>query len=118
MDDHPTEHKDQTSLSLMWEEQQGTKMLSTTNCTLIRMPQGKVLKFLTAKEMSRLKDGKAGAYPTLMHIKNTQHASMIPDALQKEFFETLLDLPHHGPAPDPPQSNLVRPSSQGQEDMS
>jgi hypothetical protein len=97
MDAHPKEHKDQPSLTLMWEEQQKTSA-STSNCTLIRMPQEPYLEFLSVKEMSRLKKGGGtgngnDGYPTLMHIKNTQHASMIPDQLQKEFFQTLLDLP-------------------------
>jgi hypothetical protein len=115
MDAHPKEHKDQPSLTLMWEEQQGTKAnvavsskTNTHNCTLIRMPQQPYLEFLSVKEMSQLKGAAAASaalggsslllssskqYPTLMHIKNTQHASMIPDQLQKEFFQQLLELP-------------------------
>ncbi len=94
MDANPIEHKDQPSLSIMWKQQQGAKMSPSANCTLLRMPQEPYLEFLSTKEMSQwIGDKKGIPYPTLMHIKNTQHASTIPDAMQKEFFQTLLELP-------------------------
>jgi hypothetical protein len=101
IDANPTEHKDQPSLTLMWKEQHGSQpksasslsLSSSTNCTLLRMPQDPYLKFLSAKEMSRLQGSSNDLpYPTLMHIKNTQHANTIPDALQKKFFQNLLEL--------------------------
>lgn len=105
IDTHPKVHKDQASLTLMWEEQQQQQPQRgiAGNCTLIRMQQEPYLQFLSTKEMSRLQNGGGGGgdaaasssfnYPTLMHIKNTQHANMIPDKLQKTFFQRLLDLP-------------------------
>lgn len=100
IDANPTEHKDQPSLTLMWNEQHGSQGISSsssslTNCTLLRMPQAPYLEFLSAKEMSRFQGDTNGlfqTYPTLMHIKNTQHANTIPDALQKRFFQNLLEL--------------------------
>jgi len=89
MDFHTTEHKDQYSLGIMWDEQQSRKQ---ANCTLMRMPQEPFLSFLDGRAMSRLKQGNH-EYPTLMHIKNTDDAKKIPDAIQFEFYENLLGLP-------------------------
>lgn len=82
MDAHTVEHKDQFSLTIMWNEQQR----STTNCTLIKMPQSPHLEFLSTRGMSQQHD----EYATLLHIKNTQHANAIPDHVQHAFFEKLL----------------------------
>lgn len=88
MDSNPTQHKDQPSLILMWQGQQQ----HSTNCTLVKMPQSPYIEFLTIHEMSSLQHG-IQPYPTLMHIKNTQHAQLIPDAVQLRFFANLLQLP-------------------------
>lgn len=93
MDNNPTEHKDQPSLTLMWKEQHSPQHFSSVNCTLLRMPQEPYLRFISTKEMSRWVGAKHDTdFTTLMHIKNTQHASTIPDAMQKEFFQNLLEL--------------------------
>jgi hypothetical protein len=90
-----------------------TTAITTTKCDLTAMPHAPHLQFLSKNSMERLLLKKTTStsisistndnddqqpypypypYPTLMHIKNTQHASRIPDALQKQFFQQLLDL--------------------------
>ena len=114
MDSNPKEHKDQPSLTLMWEDHQRRESANKkdTNrlegidhfppCLMTQMPQEPFLEFVAVREMTAWKHGDSTAkgvgpnvpkYATLMHIKNTQHASVIPDALQKAFFKNLLDLP-------------------------
>ena len=35
---------------------------------------------------------RTGRYPTLVHIKNTEHADWIPDSIQDPFFQQILNL--------------------------
>jgi hypothetical protein len=111
MDSDLDEHKDQASLTKMWNEQHQQQRddedhrrtdknyssiaIRFYNCTILRMPQKPYLTFLSTKEMASLKGGGGGekAYPTLMHVKNTQHAQLIPGNIQREFYQNLLQLP-------------------------
>ena len=104
MDSDLDEHKDQVSLTKMWNDQQlqmkqedNKKKSNSLHCTIHRMPQKPYLTFLSTKEMASLKgQGNATtpvAYPTLMHIKNTHHAQLIPGNIQQEFYQNLLQLP-------------------------
>jgi hypothetical protein len=104
MDADLDEHKDQVSLTKMWndqqfqEKQQGNRKKSNhSHCTIHRMPQQPYLSFLSTKEMASLQGGtngtNAAVYPTLMHIKNTHHAQLIPEKIQREFYQNLLQLP-------------------------
>jgi hypothetical protein len=84
-----------------------TTVITTTKCHLTAMPHAPRLQFLSKNSMERLLLKRTPStsistnddddqqpypypypypYPTLMHIKNTQHASRIPDALQNIFF--------------------------------
>jgi hypothetical protein len=54
------------------------------------MPQHPYSRFLDANGMKEMISTKA--YPTLMHIKNTEDADWIPNRMQKRFFQQALDL--------------------------
>jgi hypothetical protein len=91
IDGHPEDPKDQSALTLILKDQQ-KNTTSTTNsiCHLSIMPQHPYLQFLNKTVMQQL--AKSEQYPTLMHIKNTEHADWIPQRLQRRFFEQLLML--------------------------
>ena len=106
MDADVDEHKDQVSLTKMWNDQQfrqtqhgNRKKSKNSHCILHRMAQKPYLSFLSSKEMASLQSGENGpnavVYPTLMHIKNTHHAQLIPENIQREFYQNLLQLPSH-----------------------
>jgi hypothetical protein len=86
IDQHPEDPKDQSALTLILQEQNN----ATTPCSLSIMPQTPYLRFLDANGMQEMISTKA--YPTLMHIKNTEHADWIPNRIQKRFFQQVLDL--------------------------
>jgi hypothetical protein len=94
IDAHPEDPKDQSALTLMLNDQKNTTTSSTTTnsniCHLTIMPQHPYLQFLNHTVMQQLV--KSQQYPTLMHIKNTEHADWIPQKLQRRFFEQLLML--------------------------
>jgi hypothetical protein len=88
IDAHPEEHKDQSALALMVKEQEDND--DSTACHMTIMPQNPHLLFLSEKVMTRVMN--TSQYNTLMHIKNTHHAKLIPDTKQKKFFTQLLML--------------------------
>ena len=90
IDSYPNESKDQHALSLMLKEQQDSTN-NNNHCHLTIMPQHPWLYFLSRNAMTRILDNTQ-EYSTLMHIKNSHHATMIPDKKQKKFFAKLLEL--------------------------
>ena len=58
------------------------------------LPQNPHLQFLHEEGMTRLllNETLLRNYTTLVHIKNTQHASEIPDEKQRRFFTEPLNL--------------------------
>lgn len=86
IDLHPEDPKDQSALTLILEEQNN----ATAPCRLTIMPQHPFLRFLDASGMRELLS--TGKYPTLMHIKNTEHADWIPNRIQRRFFQQVLRL--------------------------
>jgi hypothetical protein len=88
IDAHPEKDKDQYALALMLKEQEDNN--DSAACHLTIMPQSPYLYFLSKNAMTRVMN--TSQYYTLMHIKNTHHATMIPDKKQKKFFSQLLML--------------------------
>ena len=86
IDSNPQEDKDQKALVRLFQEQEE----SIAVCRLAIMPQKPYLYFLSKNAMTRIMNSTN--YYTLMHIKNTHHATKIPDKTQKKFFSGLLDL--------------------------
>ena len=86
IDEHPEDPKDQSALTQILNEQNET----SSRCHLTIMPQEPYLKFLDQRSMKQLSWSKD--YPTLMHIKNTEHADWIPNWIQHRFFKDLLYL--------------------------
>jgi hypothetical protein len=88
IDAHPEDPKDQSALTRILEEQQNTTQPHI--CHLVIMPQHPYLQFINETVIKDLV--RTQKYPTLMHIKNTEHADWIPDRLQRRFFQQLLML--------------------------
>jgi hypothetical protein len=88
IDDHPEDPKDQSALTLILDEQNNTTQPHI--CHLVIMPQYPYLQFINETVINDLV--RTENYPTLMHIKNTEHADWIPDRLQRRFFQKLLML--------------------------
>jgi hypothetical protein len=118
MDADPSQEKDQVSLGILAKEQEELRQNASSSkpmmCHLVVMPQKPYLSFLSKNAMARIMNYNSTItttqdnnnnnnnnnnnvqedkrYPTLMHIKNTQHAAKIPDKKQREFYRELLDL--------------------------
>jgi hypothetical protein len=88
IDAHPNDPKDQSALTLILKEQRNKSFAHP--CHLTIMPQSPYLMFLNSSAMKTL--ARTQEYPTLMHIKNTEHADWIPDRVQRRFFKKLLML--------------------------
>jgi hypothetical protein len=94
IDAHQYEPKDPFALGLMWKKQQendGAPNTTTSHiCELTIMPQRPYFEFLRPSSMIELTYDRP--YPTLMHIKNTHHATKINEHSQRIFFEKALML--------------------------
>ena len=84
MDVQPTQDKDQVSLAALSKEEDKI-------CEISIMEQKPYLKFLSLNSMTNMLN-ETVRYATLMHIKNTQFATKIPDKKQKRFYQKLLNL--------------------------
>eukprot|EP00339_Tiarina_fusa_P006884 CAMPEP_0117058942 /NCGR_PEP_ID=MMETSP0472-20121206/40931_1 /TAXON_ID=693140 ORGANISM="Tiarina fusus, Strain LIS" /NCGR_SAMPLE_ID=MMETSP0472 /ASSEMBLY_ACC=CAM_ASM_000603 /LENGTH=276 /DNA_ID=CAMNT_0004776433 /DNA_START=322 /DNA_END=1148 /DNA_ORIENTATION=- len=80
IDAHPEDPKDQSA----------NNATQPHTCHLVIMPQYPYLQFINETVIKDLV--RTQKYPTLMHIKNTEHADWIPDRLQRRFFQKLLML--------------------------
>jgi hypothetical protein len=93
IDAYPLDDKDQSALTRILQEDkdcQARSNCSFSPCHLTIMEQHPHLQFVNETTMIELT--RTGNFPTLVHIKNTEHADWIPDSVQDPFFQQILHL--------------------------
>jgi hypothetical protein len=93
IDAYPQDDKDQSALTRLLQEEKDCQARSNCTfspCHLNIMEQYPHLQFVNETTMIELT--RTGDFPTLVHIKNTEHADWIPDSVQDPFFQQILYL--------------------------